>query len=108
LLAATTQNPAALNQVYNIAASRRTTLNQLFESLRDRLTPRFLHLKGLRPVYRDFQKGDVRHSHADISKARELLGYNPTHDVDAGLTEALDWYIEHAERELNSVVPASR
>ena len=110
LLAATTQNSAALNQVYNIAASRRTTLNQLFESLRDRLTPRFPHLKALRPVYRDFQKGDVRHSHADIGKARELLGYNPTHDVDAGLTEALDWYVGHAERELNSVasVPASR
>ncbi|HXT10467.1 MAG TPA: SDR family oxidoreductase [Candidatus Angelobacter sp.] len=98
LLAATTQNAGALNQRYNIAAARRTTLNQLFESLRDRLTPRFPQLKELKPVYRAFQPGDVRHSHADISKARELLGYNPTHDVDAGLTEALDWYIEDAEK----------
>jgi UDP-N-acetylglucosamine 4-epimerase len=97
LLAATTQNPNALNQIYNIAAARRTTLNQLFELLRHRLSPRFPHLKELRPSYRDFQKGDVRHSHADIGKARELLEYHPTHDVEAGLTEALDWYIEHSQ-----------
>jgi UDP-N-acetylglucosamine 4-epimerase len=108
LRAATTQNPAALNQVYNIAAARRTTLNQLFESLRDRLTPRFPYLKEVRPVYRDFQKGDVRHSHADIGKARELLGYLPTHDVDAGLTEALDWYVEHAEKTQAAPAAAGR
>jgi len=108
LLAATTQNASALNQVYNIAAARRTTLNQLFESLRDRLMPKFPHLKGLHPVYRDFQKGDVRHSHADISKARELLGYHPTHDVDAGLTEALDWYVEHTEKSQETNAPVSR
>jgi UDP-N-acetylglucosamine 4-epimerase len=103
LLAATTQNLAALNQVYNIAAAHRTTLNELFELLRSRLAPRFPHLKDLRPVYQESRAGDVRHSHADISKARELLGYQPTHDVDAGLTEALDWYVEHAERQTNPV-----
>src|SRR5882724_5260288 len=108
LLAATTQSSSALNEVYNIAAAKRTTLNQLFESLRDRLAPKFPHLKGLRPVYRDFQKGDVRHSHADISKARELLGYHPTHDVDAGLTEALDWYVEHTEKSQETNAPVSR
>jgi UDP-N-acetylglucosamine 4-epimerase len=110
LLAATTQNAAALNQTYNIAAERRTTLNVLFEAVRSRLAPRYPHLKELRPVYRDFQKGDVRHSHADIGKARELLGYHPTHDVDTGLTEALDWYIadvENAQREA-APVPANR
>jgi UDP-N-acetylglucosamine 4-epimerase len=102
LLAATTQNPAALNQVYNIAAAHRTTLNQLFELLRSRLEPRFPHLKNFRPVYQAERAGDVRHSHADINKARELLGYSPTHDVEKGLAEALDWYVE------NSVVPAGR
>jgi UDP-N-acetylglucosamine/UDP-N-acetylgalactosamine 4-epimerase len=101
LLAATTQ-PSASNQVYNIAAANRTTLNQLFELLRTRLSPRFPHLKELRPVYQETRPGDVRHSHADIAKARELLGYNPTHDVDAGLDEALDWYVEH------SPAPAAR
>jgi UDP-N-acetylglucosamine 4-epimerase len=96
LLAATTQNSAALNQVYNIAAANRTTLNELFELLRSRLAPRFPHLKDLRPVYQPTRAGDVRHSHADIGKARELLGYQPTHDVEKGLTEALDWYVEHS------------
>jgi UDP-N-acetylglucosamine 4-epimerase len=108
LLAATTQNPGALNQVYNIAAANRTTLNELFELLRSRLAPRFPHLKDLRPVYKETRPGDVRHSHADISKARELLGYQPTHDVDAGLTEALDWYVELAESARNPAVPAGR
>lgn len=97
LLAATTQNPNALNQIFNIAASRRTTLNQLFDLLCSHLSPRFPGLEDLCPIYRDFQPGDVRHSHADIAKARELLGYNPTHDVERGLAEALDWYIRHAE-----------
>jgi UDP-N-acetylglucosamine 4-epimerase len=78
--------------------------------LRSRLAPRFPRLKELRPTYRDFQKGDVRHSHADIGRARELLEYNPTHDVEAGLTEALDWYIEDSQNreasELRAPAPA--
>ena len=104
LRAATTQNPQALNQIYNIAASNRTTLNELFEMIRGRLAPRFPHLKELRPVYQATRPGDVRHSHADISKAREFLGYQPTHDVERGLTEALDWYIEHSP----AATPAGR
>ncbi len=102
LLAATTQNSGALNQVYNIAAGDRTSLNQLFELLRSRLAPRFPHLKDFRPVYQATRAGDVKHSHADISKARELLAYRPTHDVQTGLDAALDWYVEH------SAAPASR
>jgi UDP-N-acetylglucosamine/UDP-N-acetylgalactosamine 4-epimerase len=43
----------------------------------------------------DFRKGDVRHSQADISKARELLGYDPTHRIDQGLKQAMDWYLLH-------------
>lgn len=97
LLAATVQNPNALNQIYNVAAAKRTTLNELFALLRDHLAPRYPRVKELRPVHRAFQPGDVRHSHADIGKARELLCYNPTHDVENGLTEALNWYIERAE-----------
>jgi UDP-N-acetylglucosamine 4-epimerase len=93
LLAATTENPAAVNQVYNVAIGERTTLNQLFEMLRLRLLPRFPHLTGFKPLSRDFRAGDVRHSHADISKARKLLGYEPSHRIDKGLDEALDWYV---------------
>lgn len=93
LLAATTGNPDAVAQVYNVAVGDRTTLNQLFESIRTLLEPRFPHLKDFKPMYRDFRAGDVRHSLADISKAKNLLGYAPTHRIGEGLKEAMDWYV---------------
>ncbi|MBM3833424.1 MAG: Vi polysaccharide biosynthesis UDP-N-acetylglucosaminuronic acid C-4 epimerase TviC [Verrucomicrobia bacterium] len=92
LLAATTENPGATGQVYNVALGARTTLNELFAMLRERLIPAFSHLKDYRPVYQDFRPGDVRHSQADIAKARRLLAYEATHTVEQGLDEALDWY----------------
>jgi UDP-N-acetylglucosamine/UDP-N-acetylgalactosamine 4-epimerase len=93
LLAAWSQDPAALNQVYNVAVNDCTTLNQLFQALKSRLQGRFPHLEGAAPVYREFRPGDVRHSHADISKAQRLLGYRPTHRIEEGLDEALIWYV---------------
>jgi UDP-N-acetylglucosamine/UDP-N-acetylgalactosamine 4-epimerase len=93
LLAATTDNPAALDQCFNVAVGERTTLNQLFCELRDRLLPQFPHLTHFKPLYREFRAGDVRHSHADISKARKFLGYEPTHRIDNGLDDALEWYV---------------
>ena len=92
LLAATATKPKAVNQVYNIAVGARTTLNQLFELLVDGLTPDAPVAKRPKPVYSDFRAGDVRHSHADISKAKRLLGYRPTHRIDQGLSEAMVWY----------------
>ncbi|MDP2787196.1 MAG: NAD-dependent epimerase/dehydratase family protein [Pseudomonadota bacterium] len=93
LLAATAQHPDAANQVYNVAVGDRTTLNDLFEAIRVVLEPRFPHLKDFKPSYRDFRAGDVRHSLADISKARTLLGYEPSHRILEGLVEAMDWYV---------------
>lgn len=93
LLAATTDNPDSVAQVYNVAVGDRTTLNQLFEAIRALLEPRFPHLKDFKPAYRDFRVGDVRHSLADISKAINLLGYSPTHRIGEGLKEAMDWYV---------------
>lgn len=93
LLAATTDNPDATNQVYNVALSERTTLNQLFEMIRSLLAPRFAHLNDFKPIYRDFRAGDVRHSQADISKAERLLGYAPKYKIAQGLAEAMDWYV---------------
>jgi UDP-N-acetylglucosamine 4-epimerase len=93
LLAATAQHPDAANQVYNVAVGDRTTLNDLFEAIRVVLEPRFPHLKDFKPTYRDFRAGDVRHSLADISKARTLLGYEPSHRIQEGLIEAMDWYV---------------
>jgi UDP-N-acetylglucosamine 4-epimerase len=85
----------AANQVYNVALNERTSLNQLYRMMRELLVPRFPHLQGKQPQYKDFRAGDVRHSQADITRARELLGYAPTHRIDAGLREAMDWYVHH-------------
>lgn len=93
LLAALTDNPAAVNQVYNVALSGRTSLKQLYEMMLALLLPRFPHLAGHRPQYQDFRAGDVRHSQADINKAAQLLGYVPTHNIEQGLALAMDWYV---------------
>ena len=95
LLAATATHPNAGNQVYNVAVGERTTLNELYQEIRAALSPQYLHLADETLVYRDFRAGDIRHSWADISKARELLGYAPTHRLRAGLTEAVKWYVHH-------------
>lgn len=94
LLAATEDNPDAVAQVYNVAVGERTTLNQLFESIRTLLEPSFPHLKDYKPAYRDFREGDVRHSLADISKAQNLLRYMPSHRIDEGLKESMSWYVD--------------
>ena len=82
-------------QVYNVAVGQRTSLLQLFDLLRDGLGRHQVHY-ALDPRFADFRAGDVRHSEADISKARQRLGYEPTHDVGAGIGEALPWYIGSA------------
>ena len=93
ILSATTENSEAINQVYNVAVGDRTTLNDLFEAIRINLVPRFKHLENFKPTYREFRAGDVRHSQADVSKARTLLGYAPTHHMAEGLEVAMDWYV---------------
>jgi UDP-N-acetylglucosamine/UDP-N-acetylgalactosamine 4-epimerase len=90
LLAAMTLRSDAVNQVYNIALGERTTLNELFRTLNSaigdpKLTPS-------KPVYREFRSGDIRHSLADITKARQLLGFAPTLRLDSGLKLSMDWY----------------
>lgn len=99
LLAATTDNPEALNQLYNVAVAERTTLNELFELERELLVDHFPWVRDCHPHYREFRDGDVRHSLADISKARKLLAYAPTHRVSEGLKEAMGWYIKNLPRE---------
>jgi UDP-N-acetylglucosamine 4-epimerase len=94
LLAATVTNGEAKNQVYNVAVSGRTSLNGLFNLLRDNLANHGVS-KGVQPEYRDFRAGDVRHSQADIGKAQRLLGYDPTHKIDQGVKDALGWYVNN-------------
>jgi UDP-N-acetylglucosamine 4-epimerase len=94
ILAGTVDNEVALNQVYNIAVGDRTSLLDLFEFLRDKVADRVPAVRSLAPEFRPFRPGDVRHSQADIDKARELLGYEPTHRVFEGLAEAMAWYVD--------------
>ena len=94
LLAATTENEDALNQVYNVAVGEQTTLNQLFEQIKGLLAADRPDLAGASAVYRDFRAGDVRHSRADIAKAKRLLGYIPTHRISEGMQQAMAWYIQ--------------
>jgi UDP-N-acetylglucosamine 4-epimerase len=94
ILAATAADGAA-NQVYNVALQDRTSLNELYEAIRGLLEPRFPHLKDSKPEYREFRAGDVRHSLADISKAKKLLGYEPSHRITEGLKVAMEWYVEN-------------
>jgi len=96
LLAATTDRPEALDQVFNVAYGDRTTLNGLFDLVRDRVASLRPAAASSRPVYRDFRPGDVRHSLADVGKARQVLGYAPTHDVRQGLDAAAGWYAKVA------------
>ncbi|MDE6735314.1 MAG: Vi polysaccharide biosynthesis UDP-N-acetylglucosaminuronic acid C-4 epimerase TviC [Desulfovibrio sp.] len=82
----------AQNRIYNVAFGERTTLNELFALIRDEVVRHKPEAGGAEPVHRDFRAGDVRHSLADISRARALLGYDPRYDVREGLTLAGDWY----------------
>ncbi len=92
LLAAMAGAPAA-NQVYNIAAGQRTTLNELFGAIRTQLVEMGFKLGELKPVYRDFRPGDVRHSLADIHKAERLLEYAPLTMLREGLEHTAAWYV---------------
>jgi len=81
-----TENKEAVNQVYNIAYGQQTSLNQLFEMLKE------LAGSDLAPKYGPERKGDVKHSLADISKAKNLLGYEPKVNIREGLKIAFEWY----------------
>jgi UDP-N-acetylglucosamine/UDP-N-acetylgalactosamine 4-epimerase len=95
LLAATIDGEAAVNQVYNVAVGARTSLNRLHELIGQELHVRLPALEIKPPSRRDFRAGDVRHSLANIEKARDLLGYEPTHVIAQGLSESMDWYVKN-------------
>jgi len=98
LLAATASDANAVGQVYNVALGGRLSLNSVFETLRRLLEQRHPGLHVAAPIHEDFRPGDIRHSQADIGKAHRLLGYEPLHDVQTGLEEALPWYESRLRR----------
>ena len=93
LLAATADNPEALNQVYNVACGEQTSLLELFELVKGIVAQHRPQARGARPVHRETRRGDLRFSLADISKARRLLGYDPAWRVGAGLEKTAEWYV---------------
>jgi len=92
ILAATTQDKSAKNQVYNIAVGEQTTLNQLFKII-SKSVEEHKKIKVGEPAYRDFRSGDIRHSVADIGKAKKYLGYEPSHRLIDGIKESMAWYL---------------
>ena len=91
LLAATAEAEAK-SQAYNVTWGDRTTLNTLFDALKTALKECGVNYRK-KPKYRDFRAGDVRHSQADIAKARTLLGYKLIFRIYEGITEAMFWYV---------------
>ena len=91
LLASFAQGDAT-NKIYNVAFGQRTTLNELFNLIKEEVARHKPEVMGAECVHRDFRAGDVRHSLADISRAHNLLGYDPQFDVRQGLRLAGDWY----------------
>lgn len=92
ILAATTQNDEAKNQVYNVAVGDRTTLNDLFNAIKTALNENGMTYNK-EPVYRDFRAGDVRHSQASVEKIKNFLGYEATHKISDGINLAMAWYV---------------
>ncbi len=92
LLAALASAPAAIGEVYNVAVGGRMSLNELHRTLAEIVRRRHPRLRPAAPRFEPSRAGDVRHSQADIGKARALLGFVPTHDVRSGLEAAMPWY----------------
>ncbi len=92
LLSVCTNDSGAVNQTYNIAFGDRTTLNQLFELIRNTVAQYHPVAQDVKPVYRDFRAGDIHHSLADTGKAKRLLNYDPQYSVKDGMEKAGVWY----------------
>ena len=105
LLAAATQDCNAVNQVDNVAVGDQLSLNELYAEIRGLLAPDHQNLNEAKPKYGPFRAGDVRYSLADVTKARRLLGYEPTHRIAEGLNIAVRWYLDRVRLLSPTVVP---
>jgi len=93
ILAAVTENKKAVNEVYNVSVGNKTTLDDLFFMIRSFLTTYDEKIKNIRPIKKPFRPGDIRHSQANISKAKTLLGYRPLYTVLTGMKQTIQWFI---------------
>tara|TARA_Y100000589_G_C26589645_1_gene401843 strand:+ start:148 stop:462 length:315 start_codon:yes stop_codon:yes gene_type:complete len=84
----------AKDQIYNVAVGERTSLNELFQIIKQTLAS--INIEYLiDPVYGEFREGDIKHSLADISKAQNLIGYSPKFSIQKGMKEAIPWYVDN-------------
>ena len=94
IIAALSENEIAKGQVYNISVGDQTSLKKLFSMIHTNIENSIGETIKSKPIYKDFRPGDIRHSRADISKAKKLLNYLPSHDVEKGIKETISWYID--------------
>ena len=98
ILSGLTENSEAFGEAFNVAVGGRNTLNELYTLINKELAE---HIDTYMPkgaTYREFRAGDIRHSNADISKAKSIVGYLPSHDIYEGMREAIEWYIQNIEK----------
>jgi len=98
LLAGTTDNAEAFGEAFNVAVGGRNTLNELYALINKELKVHIDTFTEQKAIYRDFRAGDIRHSNADISKAKSIVGYLPSHDIYQGMEEAIEWYIVNRKK----------
>lgn len=96
LLAGAGDDPRAINNVFNIACGDSTSLLELCGIIRGSVAGCKLDAQAIEPVFEDFRKGDIRHSLADISRAREFLGYEPVFSVKQGMEVTAKWYVNRS------------
>jgi UDP-N-acetylglucosamine 4-epimerase len=97
LLAGYLSSEEAVNQIYNIAVGDRTNLNELYLQIKKNLLSSFPDLENTKPVYRESRAGDIQHSLASIDKAKEKLGYEPTHKLGRGLDMTVQWHLSQSK-----------
>lgn len=99
ILALTSETRNSLNKIYNTAVGERTSLNELLYILKLYLKNFDEKIENVEILYGPIRKGDVQHSLASILKAKQLLGYNPTHSLKIGLKDAIDWYWKNLRKD---------
>jgi len=98
LLAGTTTNKNAFGEAFNVAVGGRNTLNELYTLINKELDVHIDSYSKQKAIYRDFRIGDIRHSNADITKAKNTVGYLPTHTIYQGMEESIVWYINNMKK----------
>ena len=96
ILACLTEEEEAFGNIFNIACNKQTSLLELFNLLKEKLAVEQPGILEIKPQFKDFLSGDIRHSLADISKAKKLLLYEPEQYISEGLDQSLDWYLSNS------------